>query len=156
MLKTHIIFFGASGYVISILEYLRKHYDLVLVVTTEKEPTDAVPTYCKINAISYVSVATLRKDNVVRMLRAINAPVAVLAYFGLIVPQEVIDIFPKGIVNIHPSLLPKYRGPTPGQTAILNGETKSGVSIMLLDNKVDHGPVLGQTEEAIRRARSPL
>ncbi len=82
-------------------------------------------------------------------LRDIHAEFAVLAYFGLIVRQQVIDIFPKGILNIHPSLLPYYRGPTPVQTALLLGTNKTGVSIMLLDSEVDHGPVFAQATEPI-------
>src|ERR1700704_2237640 len=144
-----VVFFGASAYVIPLIEYVRKHYDLALVITTERDPKDAVPMYCNLNMVSYISVSTLKKENICKLIAAVEAPVAILAHFGLIVPQNVIDIFPKGIVNIHPSLLPEYRGPTPGQTAILNGDKKSGVSIMLLDSKVDHGPVLGKKEEII-------
>jgi len=148
-MKQPIIFFGASAYIIPTLEYLKDTYSLVLVVTTEKDPTSAVPQYCTMHHVSYISVETLKNPTVQAMIKAFNAPVAVLAHFGLIVPQTVIDIFPKGIVNIHPSLLPAYRGPTPGTSALLHGETVSGVSIMLLDTKVDHGPVLAQENEPI-------
>ena len=148
-----IIFFGGSAYVIPILEYLRTAFDVALVVTTEKDPhKDAIPQYCEHKALSYITVISLKKENVTRFIQAINAPVAVLAHFGLIVPKDVIEIFPKGIVNIHPSLLPEYRGPTPGQTAILDGKEKTGVSIMLLDMQVDHGPVLTYKEEFLSPA----
>jgi len=69
---------------------------------------------------------------------------AVLAAYGHIIPQSVLDQFPLGIINIHPSLLPKYRGSTPIEQAILDGETKTGVSIMQLSFKMDEGPLYAQ------------
>ncbi len=69
----------------------------------------------------------------------------VVAY-GKIIPKEILEIPRLGALNVHPSLLPKYRGPTPIQSAILNGDEKTGVSIMLLDEEVDHGPILAQRE----------
>src|SRR5689334_16640705 len=59
-----------------------------------------------------------------------DAEAGVLVAFGKIIPQKIIDIFPKGIINIHPSLLPVYRGPTPVETAILEGSKETGVSLM--------------------------
>lgn len=70
---------------------------------------------------------------------------AVLVAYGKIIPQNVLDAFPKGIINIHPSLLPKYRGPTPIETAILDGATETGVSLMRLSAKMDAGPVYDQS-----------
>lgn len=77
-------------------------------------------------------------------LRALDADIAVLAAYGRIISQQVIDIFPMGIVNIHPSLLPKYRGPTPIESAILNGDQETGVSIMQLTAGMDEGPIYAQ------------
>jgi len=148
--KQPIVFFGSSHFVLPIIELLQQEYDLKLVVTTEKNPTDAIPAYCSKNTIPFVSVATLSQlKTLYDHLSVLRAPVAVLAYFGLIIPQSLIDIFPKGIVNIHPSRLPHYRGSTPGQTALVLGDVKTGVSIMLLDKDVDHGPVFIQEEETI-------
>ncbi len=106
--------------------------------------------YCQQHAIPFISVTTLGQLKAISLqLSAINAPVAVLAYFGLIVTQSTLDIFPKGVINIHPSLLPLYRGTTPGQTALVLGEVRTGVSLMLLDKEVDHGPILAQEKEDI-------
>jgi methionyl-tRNA formyltransferase len=77
-------------------------------------------------------------------LRGLGADIAVLSSYGRIVPKEVIDLFPLGIVNIHPSLLPKYRGPTPIESAILSGDTSAGVSIMQITPEMDAGPVYAQ------------
>lgn len=76
---------------------------------------------------------------------------AILIAYGKILPQKVLKIPKFGFINIHPSLLPKYRGPTPVQTAILEGEEKTGISIILLDKEVDHGPVLAQKEVKIEK-----
>ena len=79
---------------------------------------------------------------------------AVLVAFGKLIPQAVIDLFPKGIINIHPSLLPKLRGPTPVETAILDGVTETGVSLMRLSAKMDAGPVFIQKRIAIEGAET--
>lgn len=77
-------------------------------------------------------------------LRPYNATVGVLAAFGKIIPQETIDIFPGGIVNVHPSLLPKHRGPIPIEASILRGEDETGVSLMQLVAEMDAGPIYDQ------------
>jgi methionyl-tRNA formyltransferase len=73
-----------------------------------------------------------------------NADCGVLAAYGKMVPEEVINMFPHGIINLHPSLLPKLRGSTPLEAAILSGETDTGVSIMKLVKQMDAGPVYKQ------------
>lgn len=80
-----------------------------------------------------------------------KADLGIIASYGRIVPKAVIESFPYGILNIHPSLLPKYRGPAPVQTAILNGDKKTGVTIIKLDEEVDHGPILEQKEVEISK-----
>jgi methionyl-tRNA formyltransferase len=78
-----------------------------------------------------------------------EAEFGVVAAYGSIVPESVINMFPKGIICVHPSLLPKYRGATPIQTAILNEERETGTTLFLLDKLVDHGPILAQKEMGI-------
>jgi len=78
-------------------------------------------------------------------LAGYGAAAGVLIAFGKIIPQSTIDLFPKGIINIHPSLLPKLRGPTPVETAILEGLSETGVSLMGLSAKMDAGPVYLQS-----------
>lgn len=67
---------------------------------------------------------------------------AIVAAYNKIIPKEILDSLPTKFLGIHPSLLPKHRGPTPIQTAILNGDSETGVTLFLLDEKVDHGPIL--------------
>lgn len=145
-----VIFFGSSKYVIPILEVLRKKYDLPLVVTTERSPNDPVRSYCNKHKVCCYVAADFGTETMM-ILQKVPAPLTVLAYFGLILPKEVLELFPKGILNVHPSLLPKYRGPTPGQTALLNGDKVTGVTLIKLDEEVDHGPVIAQVEEPVSK-----
>lgn len=78
---------------------------------------------------------------------------AVLAAYGKIVPQSLLDCFPKGILNVHPSLLPSYRGPSPLEYQILRDEKEFGVTIIKLDSECDHGPIVAQRE--IHFTRTP-
>jgi methionyl-tRNA formyltransferase len=79
-------------------------------------------------------------------------PVAgILVAYGKIIPQSIIDLFTPGIINVHPSLLPKYRGPSPIESAIANRDHETGVSIMQLDKKMDAGPVYSQITQPLTR-----
>lgn len=70
----------------------------------------------------------------------------VVASYGKIIPKEIVDKPKLGALNVHPSLLPQYRGASPIETAILNDDKKTGVTIMLMDEKMDHGPIISQRE----------
>ncbi|MBA2279426.1 methionyl-tRNA formyltransferase [Candidatus Saccharibacteria bacterium] len=87
-----------------------------------------------------------KPGDILDQLKVLNAEVGILAAYGKIVPQSIIDAFPRGIINIHPSLLPLHRGPTPIESVILQGESKTGVSIMQLTKTMDTGPVYGYSE----------
>jgi len=145
----NVVFFGSSKFVIPIIEVLQKNFDLALVVTTEKLPTDPVSSYCIKSKVCYYVVTDFRQKDVFDKLKEQHPDIAILASFGAIVSKSVLDIFKYGVLNIHPSLLPKYRGPTPVQTAILKGDKTTGVTIIKLDEQVDHGPILAQKKEAI-------
>ena len=91
----------------------------------------------------------VRLPEAVEFLRALGAEAMVVVGYGQIIPQSVIDLAPLGIVNVHASLLPKYRGAGPVQWAILNGETRTGVTTMRIDAGLDTGDMLLQTETEI-------
>ncbi len=122
-----IVFFGSGKFTKLLIEVLKKNFDLILTLT----PAD------------------FKKTDIETQIKNTRPEVGVLANFGLVIPPQILALFPKGILNIHPSLLPKYRGPTPVQMAILNNEKKTGVTIIKLDEKIDHGPILTQVEEKI-------
>ena len=88
-------------------------------------------------------------DEIIKEIRGLNPLFFVIVDYGKIVPQKLLDIPPKGAINVHPSELPKYRGASPLQTAILNGEKETAFSIMLIDAELDHGPVLAQKKATI-------
>lgn len=90
-----------------------------------------------------------KPKEIIDQLASYHADVGVLVAYGRIIPQSVIDIFPHGILNIHPSLLPRYRGSTPIEQAILDGATETGVSVMGLTKEMDAGPVYAQQRVAL-------
>jgi methionyl-tRNA formyltransferase len=153
-----IVFFGTPDYVLPILTYLHKKFvtgpgrsPISAVVTQSPKPTGRkqILTYSPVDKWAherkipiFYHASDLLKEN-------IDFELGVLASFGEIIKKEVIDLFPKGILVIHPSLLPKYRGASPIPVAIIEGETTTGVSIFKMDEKVDHGPVLSQFKEDI-------
>jgi methionyl-tRNA formyltransferase len=83
-------------------------------------------------------------------IKEFNAGFGVLVAYGRIIPAEILDIFPHGIINIHPSLLPEYRGSTPIEQAILDGKKETGSSIMRLVNEMDAGPIYAQSKLELR------
>lgn len=91
-----------------------------------------------------------KPTEIIKQLKTLCADIGVLVAYGKIVPQSIINIFPKGIVNIHPSLLPLHRGPTPLESVILDGSQKTGVSVMALSKEMDAGPVYKQVEVPLK------
>jgi methionyl-tRNA formyltransferase len=91
----------------------------------------------------------VRRPESVEHLRALKAEAMVIVGYGQIIPQSIIDLAPKGIINVHGSLLPKYRGAAPIQRAIVNGETRTGVTTMRIDAGLDTGDTLLKAETEI-------
>jgi methionyl-tRNA formyltransferase len=145
-----IVFFGSSNFSIYVLKEFLKQYKPLLVLTLKGKPKgrglkiqpNIVFDFClkeKLNVIEFENW-----DNFKNYLNLIKPEAGIIGGFGKIIPKEIIDSFPKGILNIHPSLLPKYRGPNPIREVILNGEKETGVTIFLIDELIDHGPILKQ------------
>ncbi len=99
--------------------------------------------------LEVVQPESLKNAGVVKHLSSYAPEVIVIAAFGKILPAEVLALPRFGCVNVHPSLLPRHRGPSPVAAAILNGDETTGVTIMLLDEGVDSGPILSQQEAPI-------
>lgn len=148
---TKIIFFGTPDYVIPVLEGLWKNFKLVAVVT---QPPKVTGRGQKFRAFSPVdNWAHKHKIKILHDLKPGEFPEAdlgVVASYGRIIPQSVIDYFPNGMLNVHPSLLPKYRGASPVPAAIMAGETETGVTIIKMDAQMDHGPIVSQFKEEIQ------
>ena len=150
-----IIFFGTPDYVLPILTSLHKEYvtgpgksPIVAVVTQSPKPVGRkqVLTYSPIDKWAHEKGIDTRYDFSAPLP---EADFGVCAAFGAIIPKSIIDHFKFGILNIHPSLLPKYRGASPIQSAIAAGETETGVTIIKMDEKMDHGPVVSSFKEEI-------
>ena len=92
--------------------------------------------------VSHFKSKSPKDDAVFDEFKKLNPDLCVVAAYGKIIPPRYLNIPKYGFVNVHPSLLPKYRGPSPVQTAILNGNKETGATIMVVDNEVDHGPIL--------------
>lgn len=108
-------------------------------VRSRKPRVSEVAAFARANDIPLLEYDRLLPE--IARLSAYGAAAGVLAAYGKIVPEEIINIFPRGIINLHPSLLPKHRGPTPIESAILSGESDTGISLMKLVKEMDAGPV---------------
>jgi len=141
MENTKIVFIGTSNFGAIILKKLIKVYRLVLVVTTsfnspvaKEAKTNKIPITFDLNEI-----------------KKVNPDLTITAAYGKIVPENVLNVPKYGSLNVHPSLLPEYRGPSPIQTTILNGDKKTGVTIILMDTKIDHGAIISNSEFLISK-----
>lgn len=117
---------------------------------SRKKHTDVVVELATKHGVEIIS--DWDKQRIVEL--ASQSKAGILAAFGRIIPEEIIDAFECGIINIHPSLLPKYRGTTPIESAILNGDHKTGVSIMALAKGMDNGDIYAQYELDLDRTES--
>ncbi len=127
-------------------------YKPILIITVPDKPSGrkqqltppAVKTTALRHGIGVIQPEKLKE--VKEKIEEIRPDLIVTASYSKIVPDEIINIPEKGCINVHPSLLPKHRGPSPLQQTILEGDEKTGVTIMLMDSQIDHGPILAQTE----------
>jgi methionyl-tRNA formyltransferase len=158
-------FFGSSQMSIFVLDELAKlGLKPEFIVSTPDKPVgrkqiitpNVVKTWALENKIPVYDPEKLNSD-FIEKIKTINrdssgkeiSPVFLVASFGKILPDELIKIPSRGTLNIHPSLLPKYRGPSPLPSAILDDCKKTGVTIMQMDKEMDHGPIIAQKEISI-------
>ncbi len=146
--KKPIIFFGTEDFsTISLQQLIDDNFNIVGIITkpdSKKGRGQKIqPPKVKIIGEEYnIPVLQPQKMNeIIDFIHNFDKPAGVLVSFGRIIPQNIIDLFTPGIINVHPSLLPKYRGPSPIESAIFNGDSETGVSIMQLSAKMDAGPV---------------
>lgn len=99
--------------------------------------------------VSRFQPKSLKDDQVFEEFKNLKPDICIVAAYGKILPQKFLAVPKFGFLNIHPSLLPTYRGPSPIQTAILNGDKETGVTIMKIDDQVDHGPILAEKKYLI-------
>ena len=150
-----IIFFGSPREAVAALDSLiSAGHDLAAVYTRPDRPAGRgrakVPTPVRVFAaeqgLPVFTPAGFRKGPRERdRMVTIKADVFVVVAYGRILPVDILAVPPMGVVNVHPSLLPVYRGPSPVAAAILDGQTHTGVTVMLLDEGMDTGPLLAQS-----------
>lgn len=133
-----IVFFGTPEFVLPVFEALDQTFDVVAVVTTESA------AHLWDNKSVLVLTPEKLDSEFVNQLAQLEADLFVMAAYGKILPKDILEIPKFGCLNIHPSLLPKYRGPSPIQAAILNQDQESGVTIIKMDKEMDHGPIIYQ------------
>ena len=146
-----VVFLGSGSFAIPSLEaLLGSGHDVAAVVTQpdrEKgrgrtlSPPPLKPVAAA-RGLKILQPRRVREPESVAALEALAPDVQVVVAYGQILPRRVIDVAPRGTVNVHASLLPRYRGAAPVQWAIVNGETETGVTTMLIDEGLDTGPVL--------------
>ena len=150
---------GTSEFAVPALRELITHgFELMGVVTQPDRPSGRGkrlrPPPVKVVAAEHklpvYQPEKVRVPNFVRTLERLAPDVIVVAAFGQLLPQTVLDIPPCGTINLHPSLLPKYRGAAPIQWALINGETETGVTLMLLDAGEDTGDIISTARIRIR------
>lgn len=151
-----VIFFGTDDFVLGVFHFLTINHQLLAAVTTPDQLVGRhqtlTPSPIKVAAqAKNIPVFTPEKldQDTVSSLQQLKPDLIVVASYGKIIPQAILDIPKLGALNIHPSLLPKYRGATPVQSAILNGDAITGVTVIKMDDKMDHGPIVVQKEFSI-------
>ncbi|MCX6713121.1 MAG: methionyl-tRNA formyltransferase [Candidatus Vogelbacteria bacterium] len=153
--KIKWLFFGTDEFSVKVLDTLKSRGFLpTLIVTVPDQPKGRklvlTPPPAKLwaleNHIDFLQPSSLKDPAFDLQLRTYNLQLFMVASYGKIISQAILDLPAHGTLNIHPSLLPKYRGATPLESAILSGDDKTGVSIIKLDAEMDHGPILSQTE----------
>ena len=153
-----VVYMGTPAFAILPLEeLLASGYDVVGVYTQPDRPAGRgrsmeappVKTFALERGLEVIQPTSLRNPEAHSRLAALSPDLIAIAAYGRILPEEVVGLAPAGCVNVHPSMLPRHRGPSPVAFTILEGDETAGVSIMLLDEGMDSGPVIAQVEEPI-------
>lgn len=155
-----VVFYGTSSFVAPCLEALVNDSTLKVVgVVTQPDrkagrggvlTAPPVKQLAQKLGLPVIQFEQVKSDEAYAALKDLNADVAIVASFGQIISQRVLDLYPRGVLNVHPSLLPAYRGAIPMTAAIRDGLTETANTIMLMDALMDHGPILSQTKTKIQ------
>ncbi len=147
-----VVFLGSGGFAVPTL-YRLEHtagVEVVAVVTAPDRPAGRgkkllgvpVAVAAAKHGLSILQPPRIRAEDAIESIRALRPDVAVLADYGQIVPQALLDVPPHGILNVHPSLLPRHRGASPIPTTILAGDQETGVTLIAMDAGLDTGPIV--------------
>jgi methionyl-tRNA formyltransferase len=157
-MKVRTVFMGTPQFAVTILESLLQSFYQVLAVYTQPDKPAGrgrpvvFPPVKKLalgRQIPVIQPQTFKSSEVVEKLVSLQPELIVVAAFGFILPREVLSLPKFGCLNVHPSLLPRHRGPSPVANAILCGDELTGVTIMVMDAGLDNGPILAQKNVGI-------
>lgn len=151
------LFMGTPDFALDTLKYLYENTELLAVFTKvdkvngrgNKITFSPVKQFALDNCIDIIQPKSLRVDETYNLIKEYNPDLIVVVAYGMIIPKNIIDIPKFGIINVHSSLLPKYRGAAPIHAAIINGDDKTGVSIMYISEGLDEGDVILTKETPI-------
>lgn len=155
LVNLKIIFFGTPKFAAGVLNSLINNNFNIAAVFTQPDKKlgrrqeivfSPVKKLAIENGIKVFQPTNLKDIKVIREIKAVGADLFVVAAYGKILPKEIIEIPKYGAINVHASLLPKYRGASPVQCAILAGEKETGITLMLMNEKMDEGDILIQEE----------
>ena len=153
-----LVFLGSPAFAVPSVEAVRAAgHEVSLVITQPDRPAGRgqkrtpppVALYAREHGLPLWQTSSLRGPEAEERLRAVGADAMALAAFAALVPSNILGLTPGGILNVHPSLLPRWRGAAPIQAALLAGETETGVSIIRLVQAMDAGPILLQERVSI-------
>ncbi len=148
-----LAFFGSAEFSVYVLEELKRQNIVPdLIITTPDTPRgrklvftpNEVKVWAEKEKVSYIEFDSLKDGKALQFLNKEEWDLFLVASYGKIIPKEIFDLPKRKTLNIHPSLLPKYRGPSPIVSQILNDEENIGVSIMKIEEGVDTGPIVKQ------------
>src|SRR4051812_6994759 len=145
--KDRLVFFGTDAFSVpSLIRLIAEGWNIVGVVTKPDAPTGrgqqiTEPAVKRLAAAQGIPVLQpSRLADIEPDLAELNAAIGVVVAYGKIISAAMLELFPKGFINVHSSLLPKYRGAAPIEAAILNGDSETGVTLMQLEAGLDTGP----------------
>lgn len=154
-----VVFMGSPAFALPALQALiLNKYDIKAVYSQPDKKTGRgqqvaacpVKQFAADAGLRVIQPDSLKDSREVELLAGLKPDIIVVAAYGQILPEAVLKIPEYKCINIHPSLLPAYRGPSPVSAAILNGDAQTGVTIMLIERKVDSGPIITQVAMAIK------
>jgi methionyl-tRNA formyltransferase len=158
--KRRILFMGTPQFAVPVLQHLLDAgYSVIAVCTRPDKPAgrnkhiqwSPVKRLAVEQGLPLIQLGDLKAPQTHREIGDFNPEIIITAAFGRILPPEILKLPVLGCLNVHPSLLPRHRGPSPVASAILQGDTLTGVTIMLVDQGMDSGPILARREKNISR-----
>lgn len=153
----HILFMGTPYYSVQFVKKIMERDEVVAIVTRGDRPSkrghhleySELKKFGLEKNLAVFQPERITDKDFIRSIKGLNADLIVVVAFGKVLPREILNIPRKGCVNVHFSLLPKYRGPSPIEWALLNGDFYTGVSSILMEEEVDAGDIILQEKVSI-------